>query len=238
MRYEWWPRNNQKAMCWSRHQAIWSGNRNRSTMFACSVLCKVPAMMDQELKITRLHILVCHKIVTHLVYNSISYSYNPRVSHCDCNMALSSFIPMSIRTTSLGVTSLLCISHLDVFMGKITATDRRMMVHTLFPFLLINSEAYCLSIICSCCLFIDKISIVETRFQLTLCAASGHIIMLFTDRACRILTWLGCQPSPLPCGIFTAGGATSMCVFTQSSARMSILLNGLSNYWVTLVCVS
>jgi len=152
-------------------------------------------------------------------------------------IATSWFIPMSIWTTSLGVTSLLYISHLDVFISNITATDRRMMVFTLCfrSCWSINSEAYYLSIICNCCLFIDKISIVETRFQLTLCAASAHIIMLFTDRACKILTWLDCQLSLLPCGIFTAGGATSMCVFTQSSGRMSILLNGLSNYWVTLI---
>ena len=66
--------NDRKATCWSRHQAMWSRNRNRSTMFACSILCKVPAMMDQKLKITRRRIgnpLVCYKIVTHLVYNSI-----------------------------------------------------------------------------------------------------------------------------------------------------------------------
>jgi len=80
-------------------------------------------------------------------------------------------------------------------------------------------------------------SIAETHFQLTLCAASAHIIMLFTNRACWILTWLACQPFLLPCSIFTAGGATGMCVFTQSSARMGILLNGLSNYWITLLCV-
>jgi len=79
--------------------------------------------------------------------------------------------------------------------------------------------------------------IAETHFQLTLCAASAHIIMLFTNRACWILTWLACQPLVLPCSISTAGGATGMCVFTQSSARMGILLNGLSNYWITLVCV-
>jgi len=116
------------------------------------------------------------------VYNSISYSYNSHVSHCYCNMALSSSILVRAQTASLGVTSLLCISHLHVFIGKLTATDRRMMVHTWFHSCWsINSEAYYLSVICSCCLFVDKISIVEIRFQLTLCAASAHIIMLLTQ---------------------------------------------------------
>jgi len=50
---KWWLENDQKATCWLRHQAMWSRNWNWSTMFACSVLCKVPAMMDQKLKITR-----------------------------------------------------------------------------------------------------------------------------------------------------------------------------------------
>ena len=50
-----------------------------------------------------------------------------RTLHCDCNMI---FIPVCTQITSVGVTSLLCISHLDVFIGNLT--DRRMMVHTLF----------------------------------------------------------------------------------------------------------
>ena len=79
-------------------------------------------------------------------------------------MALSSSIPVWTQTTSLGVTSLLCILHLVY--RQLTATDRRMMVHTLFRSCWsINSEAHCLSVICCCCLFIDKISIVETLFN-------------------------------------------------------------------------
>ena len=96
-------------------------------------------------------------------------------------MALAWSILVRAQTAPLGVTSLLCISHLHVFISKLTATNRRM-IHTWFcSCWSMNSEAYDLSVICSCCLFVDKILIAETRFQLTLCAASAHIIMLLTQ---------------------------------------------------------
>ena len=84
-------------------------------------------------------------------------------------------------------------------------------------------DAHCLSLIYSCHVFIDK---------LTLCATLAHIALVLTDRTCQLLAWLACRPFPTP----------MRCLYHmhvrlhQTSflcACMGILLHSLSNYWIS-----
>jgi len=84
-------------------------------------------------------------------------------------------------------------------------------------------DVHCLSLIYSCHVFIDK---------LTLCAALAHIALVLTDRTCQLLTWLACWPFPTPmCCLYHMHVHLHQTSFL--CAYMGILLHSLSNHWIS-----
>ena len=84
-------------------------------------------------------------------------------------------------------------------------------------------NAHCLSLIYSCHVFINK---------LTLCAVLAYIALVLTDRTHQLLAWLACQPFPTPMHCLYH---MHMCLHQTSflCTCMGILLHSLSNYWIS-----